>query len=82
MYNTDTITVYIICIAVCSPQQQFTQVHTNPERGGLQQQLTQAVYGRGRGLWGPVGVRWCACDIINHVHTHLAWLGGVGRVSV
>ena len=29
------------------------------------------LYGRGRGLWGPVGVGWCACDktnTINHVH--------------
>ena len=36
------------------------------------------VYGRGRGLRGPVGVGWCACDmtnIINHVHAHL--VGGV-----
>ena len=38
-----------------------------------------------RGLQGPVGVGWCACDktnIINHVHAHLAVLGGVGWVSV
>ena len=42
-------------------------------------------YGRGRGLRGPVGIGRCACDktnIINHVHAHLAGLGGVGRVSV
>ena len=40
------------------------------------------VYGCGRSLWGPVGVGWCACDktnIINHVHTLLVGLGGVGR---
>ena len=37
------------------------------------------MYGRGRGLRGPVGVGWCACDNINHVHAHLA---GVGWVSV
>ena len=40
------------------------------------------VYGCGRGLRGRVGVELCACDminIINHVHVHLAWLGGVGR---
>ena len=32
-----------------------------------------------RGLRGPVGVGWCACDktnIINHVHAHLVGLGG------
>ena len=38
------------------------------------------VYGCGRGLRGRVGVELCACDI--HVHVHLAWLGGVGWVSV
>ena len=40
------------------------------------------VYGRGRGLQGPVGVGWCACDIINHVQVHLVGFGGVGWVSV
>ena len=32
---------------------------------------------------GPVGIGGCACDktnIINHVHTHLVGLGGVGWV--
>ena len=41
-------------------------------------QVRTTVYGRGRGLRGPVGVGWCACDmtnIINHVHAHL--VGGV-----
>ena len=41
MYNT-LFTVHIIYISVCSHTQQLTQVHTNPERGGLQQHLTQA----------------------------------------
>ena len=34
-------------------------------------QVRTTVYGRGRGLRGPVGVGWCACDktnTINHVH--------------
>ena len=39
-----------------------------------------SVYGCGRGLQGPVGVGWCACDktnTINHVHAHLVGFGGV-----
>ena len=50
-------------------------VHTHTE-------VRTTVYGRGK---GPVGIGWCACDmtnIINHVHVHLAGLGGVGWVSV
>ena len=45
-------------------------------------QVRTCMYGRGRGLRGPVGVGWCACDkanIINHVHAHLV---GFGRVCV
>ena len=41
-----------------------------------------SVYGCGRGLRGPVGVGWCACDktnTINHVHAHLVGFGGVCR---
>ena len=37
-------------------------------------QVRTTVYGRGRGLRGPVGVGWCACDktnTVNHVHAHL-----------
>ena len=48
-------------------------------------QVRTSVYGRGRGLQGPVGVGWCACDminIINHVQVHLVGFGGVGWVSV
>ena len=40
------------------------------------------MYGCGRGLWGPVGVGWCACDktnTINHVHAHLVGFGGVSE---
>ena len=47
--------------------------------------IRTTVYGRGRGIRRPVGVRCCACDmtnIINHVHAHLAGLGVVGWVSV
>ena len=39
------------------------------------------MYGRGRGLRGSASVGWCACDNtnnINHVHTNLVGLGGVG----
>ena len=45
-------------------------------------QVRTTVYGCGRGLRGPVGVGWCACDktnTINHVHAHLV---GFGVVSV
>ena len=48
-------------------------------------QVRTTVYGRGRGLRGPVGVGWCACDkkhSINHVHAHLVGFGGVCRGSV
>ena len=47
--------------------------------------LRTTVYGGGRGLRGPVGVGWCACDktnTVNHVHAHLVGLGGVCRGSV
>ena len=43
------------------------------------------VYGGGRGLQGPVGVGWCACDktpTVNHVQAHLVGFGGVCRGSV
>ena len=43
-------------------------------------EVRTTVYGCGRGLRGPVGIGWCGCDmtnIINHVHAHLAGLGGV-----
>ena len=42
-------------------------------------QVRTTVYGCGRGLRGPVGVGWCACDktnTINHVHATL--LGSEG----
>ena len=42
----------------------------------IRTEIRTTVYG---GLWGPVGVGWCACDMINHIHVHL---GGVGWVSV
>ena len=48
----------------------------------IRTEVRTTVYG---GLWGPVGVGWCACDmikIINHIHVHLAGLGGVSWVSV
>ena len=48
-------------------------------------QVRTTVYGRGRGLRGPVGIGWCACDktnIINHVHAHLVGFGGVCMGSV
>ena len=47
--------------------------------------LRTTVYGGGRGLRGPVGVGWCACDktnTVNHVHAHLVGFGGVCRGSV
>ena len=46
--------------------------------------LRTTVYGGGRGLRGPVGVGWCACDktnTVNHVHAHLVGFGGVCRGS-
>ena len=44
--------------------------------------LCTTVYGGGRGIRGPVGVGWCACDNVNHVHAHLVGFGGVCRGSV
>ena len=57
----------------------------NGTYNNVRTQVRTTVYGRGRGLQGPVGVGWCACDminIINHVQVHLVGFGGVGWVSV
>ena len=45
-------------------------------------QVRTTVCGRGRGLRGPVGVGWRACDmthIMNQVHTHLVGLERASR---
>ena len=45
--------------------------HYNGTYNNVCMQIRTTVYGRGRGLRGPVGVGWCACDktnTINHVH--------------
>ena len=54
--------------------------HYNGTYNNVCTQVRTTVYGRGKGLRGPVGVGWCACDnTINHVHAHF---GGVCMVSV
>ena len=56
--------------------------HYNGTHNNVCTQVRTTVYGRWRGLRGPVGVGWCACDTINHVHAHLVGFGGVCRGSV
>ena len=56
--------------------------HYNGTHNNVCTKLRTTVYGGGRGLRGPVGVGWCACDktnTVNHVHAHLV---GVCRGSV
>ena len=53
----------------------YTHIHTS----ALCTEVRTTVYGRGRGLRGPVGVGWCACDMSNIINPHLAGLGVVGR---
>ena len=48
--------------------------HYGGRRNVLISVVRMTVYGRGRGLRGLVGVGWCACDMTNHVHAHLAWV--------
>ena len=48
--------------------------HYNGTHNNVCTKLRTTVYGGGRGLRGPVGVGWCACDktnTVNHVHAHL-----------
>ena len=55
------------------------RIHYNGTHNNV---LRTTVYGGGRGLQGPVGVGWCACDktnTVNHVHAHLVGFGGVCR---
>ena len=59
--------------------------HYNGTHNNVCTKLRTTVYGGGRGLRGPVGVGWCACDktnTVNHVHAHLVGLGGVCWGSV
>ena len=59
--------------------------HYNGTHNNVCTKLRTTVYGGGRGLRGPVGVGWCACDktnTVNHVHAHLVGFGGVCRGSV
>ena len=45
--------------------------HYNGTHNNVCTKLRTTVYGGGRGLRGPVGVGWCACDktnTVNHVH--------------
>ena len=63
-----------LTLPILFPQREHTIAHTT--------HIRTTVYGCGRGLRRPVGIRCCACDIINHVHAHLAGLGVVGWVSV
>ena len=60
-------------------------IHYNGTHNNVCTKLRTTVYGGGRGLRGPVGVGWCACDktnTVNHVHAHLVGFGGVCRGSV
>ena len=53
--------------------------HYNGTHNNVCTKLRTTVYGGGRGLRGPVGVGWCACDktnTVNHVHAHLVGFGG------
>ena len=47
-------------------------------------QVRTTVYGRGgRGLRGPVGVGWCACDMTNiNTPTSLGWEGSEGGLYI
>ena len=51
----------------------YTDIHTS----ALCTEVRTTVYVCGRGLRGPVGVGWCACDMSNIINHHLAGLGVV-----
>ena len=49
--------------------------HYNGTHNNVCTKLRTTVYGGGRGLRGPVGVRWCACDKTNTVnHVAIAYV--------
>ena len=53
--------------------------HYNGTHNNVCTKVRTTVYGGGRGLRGPVGVGWCACDktnTVNHVHAHLVGFRG------
>ena len=58
--------------------------HYNGTYNNVCMQVRTTVYGRGRGLRGPVGVGWCACDKTNTINKPRTrpGFGGVCRGSV